>query len=165
MERPCVSVSCAAAWAAGVKKRGKVRPAKPRRNAERRVSEYEARGRNLAIKVTLQAKCRAGTTAPLPAFQVARTRAAANTAEFMGHISTNNPGRNPGRAITRFKTLILPARARIVRLRVVSPRISHFRVRRVSPGISRDLRSSKVRMPPFDLNATEKSKPSSDRDR
>jgi hypothetical protein len=80
-----------------------VRPAKPRRNAERRVSEYEARGRNLTIKVTLQEKCRAETTAPLPAFQVARTRAAATAAEFLGHISTNNPGRNPGRAITRSK--------------------------------------------------------------
>jgi hypothetical protein len=89
-----------------MKKRGKTRPAKPRRNAERRVRVYEARGRNLAIKVALQARCRAGTNATLPAFQEARTQAAANAANFMGHISMKKPGRNPALANTRFKTLI-----------------------------------------------------------
>jgi hypothetical protein len=62
------------------------------------VSAYEARGRNLAIKVALQAKFRAGTHPPLPAFQVARTRAGPNAAEFMGYISMKKPGRNPALA-------------------------------------------------------------------
>src|SRR5882762_6952985 len=98
MERPWVSGSCAAACARGVKNRARTTPAKPSRNAERRVRAYETCGRNLAVKVALQAKCRAGTIAPLPAFQVARTRAAANAVEFMGHISMKKPGRNPALA-------------------------------------------------------------------
>lgn len=35
--------------------------------------------------------------------------AAANAAEFMGHISMKKPGRNPALAITRFNTFILPS--------------------------------------------------------
>ncbi|MGH6796644.1 MAG: hypothetical protein ACREDH_15940, partial [Methylocella sp.] len=59
------------------------RPAKPSRNAERRVSPDEVCEMNLATKVALQAKCWARTNAPLPVPQVGRTRVAANAAAFM----------------------------------------------------------------------------------
>src|ERR1700736_5316985 len=95
MERPWDSVSCAAAWAAGMKKRGNMRPAKPRRNAERRVSAYEARERNLAIKVALQAKRRAERTHRVRRFRW-QGAGAANAAEFVGHISMKKTGQEPG---------------------------------------------------------------------
>ena len=56
----------------------------------------ETCGRYLAVKVALQAKCRAGTNAPLPVCQVARTRAAAIAAEFMGHIKHEKAGQELG---------------------------------------------------------------------